>query len=245
MIKVITVLVLILASISIHAADGKVLLIKGGAQLLRGDNLLIVKKGMQIFYGDTIAVDKKGIALLSMGKKYKTQIKVSGGTQFKIVHTVIKKTAVNVTKYLLNQGSLLFDHKSGKRETMEVITKNASMGVRGTKFFTFHHDGNTSIAMDNGLVVVSTNKTQKNLKQGDNSTAFFNGSFDKKPEQKWSSSINWDVDPLSSSIMHGSNLFMDLKEKYKKFREDYEKTKKNLNDDYEQKRKRLLQSIKQ
>lgn len=235
---------LISVSFSTFAADGSVLLIKGSAQLLRGDELQNVVKGMDIFYGDTIAVDKKGIALLSMGRKYKTRVKVSGDTQFKIAHNVIKKSGVSVTNYLLNKGSLLFDHKSDKLSKMQVITKNASMGVRGTKFFTYHHNGNTSIAMDEGKVVLNTTKGNKELTKGDNSTAYFNGSFDKASSDQWVSKINWTVSPQSSSIMHGSELFNDLKKKYKKFREEYEKTRKNLNDDYQNKRKKLQRSIK-
>jgi hypothetical protein len=192
---VVRFLILFIFSTNLFASDGKVLFLKGIATA--NSKPLAVES--QIQYQDMISVGKDSLLIVRIDQAV---LKLKAGTSIKL-KKITQKKKNSVTKILLRKGEVFFKGKKKKDHTYEVQTKMATMGVRGTEFFTTSSGpaGKEKIWMcvNEGSVVVKLKSNPKKLIVNKGEGIFVNSNkLPQKKQYEWTKKLNWNMGSQSS-----------------------------------------------
>lgn len=184
--------IIILIILSLNAfAIGKFQYIKGNITIERsGKSIKINKKNNKILENDLIKVASDSLAIAKINKK--VTIKIEENSQLKVEKLgTIKKQETSI---LMETGSAFVDFfNKDKRGKLTYKTRQAVMGIRGTRFFVSY--GNSAddawMCVRNGIVEVTNKKGRKvQVKAGEGLKIQKNSLSDPK-YLPWTSKLNW------------------------------------------------------
>lgn len=198
----ICLLVLLFASNS-FASSGKILFFRGS--VLKNGHKITSK--INIKAGDKISVQKKSIAIISLDNLDK--IKLSENTEV-VIEAINKpvKSKNNLTKIFLKSGSVFskVSSRNGKSRNFKLRTKSASMGVRGTEFFTAYGRKNIGAGNDQwmcvkeGSVEVSNSNQKVLVKEGEGIFITKGVDVTKPKPYAWTRNLNWNMNPKNGKL---------------------------------------------
>ncbi|HLE09938.1 MAG: hypothetical protein A2504_02975 [Bdellovibrionales bacterium RIFOXYD12_FULL_39_22] len=226
-----------------------------------------LKKDMALQDGCSIVVkaskDNSGLAIIGFGENFSSKMKITEESKV----TISRKThgTVGAADYrkidsmVVGAGNLLINYVNSDKEKnkLEVKTAKASLGVRGTEFFTYvDKNGNTSMTVDSGVVSVAGTEASASgesgimVEKGKGTIVAEDGTVPMAKELAWSKEVNWKVDPQEGELKHSTSLFASIEEQYKewnkeieaqkkRYQEDIDAQKKNIEDDLEEQKKAL------
>jgi len=182
----------LLCSLSL-LATGKFQYIKGEVSISRGGKEVSVSKNNnKILEGDLIRVGESSLAVVILNKK--VTIKVDENSLLKIEKN---KTQARETSLLMETGSAFIDFFNiDKKGKLQFKTRQAVMGVRGTRFFVSYGTSSKDAFMcvRNGVVEVST-KEGKTVKVKEGEGVKIGGKGISKPKfLPWTAKLNWNLD---------------------------------------------------
>ena len=199
----------------------KVVYSKGDAYFTREDNRRQIVKGDLLMAKDIIQTEADALVILSFGEDYKSKMKVTQNSEITLEPMgELKEDGKTLEKQSLyvKLGNIVIDyankHKDKKR--LQINSKNASMGIRGTRFFVHvTPDEDTVVAVHHGVVAV------KHLKK--NQTVVLNNkqgvvmsedvARDRIDNPKWFGQINWDFEFFGEDfkkLYHGKGFTGDI-----------------------------------
>lgn len=152
---------------------------KGPYLHLRGD---LEIKDDSVLEGDQFKLKKDAVVII---KGPNETIKITESSEIKIEKFQKKESIISLIR-----GEIL-SRVSGKK--YHIKTKVASMGVRGTEFFTTYSDNKTWMCVNKGIVEVKNIKGDKNdVKEGEG-IPVIDGKMGKIKSYEWTKKINWDI----------------------------------------------------
>ena len=230
----------------------KAVFIKGKVQYScpKMKNTKLLKKGVKLQDGCEISIGKtqKALAVIGFGENFQSKMKLVKNSWVKITkekHGEVKKGEMKIVDTMvLKAGSLLinYNNKNRNKNSLQVKTKSASLGVRGTEFFTYNDESdNLSMTVDSGEVNVKSNEGEeaKSVKNGNGTIVAKDGSVPDPKKMDWSEKVNWEVDPKKGELNHNGDLFLEIEQQYKKWNEDILKQKKKYQEDIDDQKKRM------
>lgn len=139
-------------ALNAFAGDATVTLVRGTAKAF-GKELV---KGQLLTEGTEVSVE---------GAKSALQVKLADGSR-----VLVKEGAFKLEPSSKQQKSIvrllrgvLYTQKVKSMSELEVVTKNATLGVRGTKFFVQENDQETYLCVCEGLVRISNKKSSADV----------------------------------------------------------------------------------
>jgi ferric-dicitrate binding protein FerR (iron transport regulator) len=198
--------VFMLLSGSAHAAklgfvQGDVAIESGAS----GHKAAPAAKGASLESGDRVVTGKESLAIVDF----------DDGSQAKIgPKSAIAYKAVNGVELVLDRGTVFSKvAKQDKYHGFRIQTKSATMGVRGTQFFTSM--GATPKSQDDlwmcvkeGSVEVTANsgKNKVLVKEGEGILVPKNGEITPPKPYEWTRGLNWNMDPGKGDVVDHSNV---------------------------------------
>lgn len=181
-----------------------------------------LKKGSLVDEGDTLYIASDGLALLKIPGH--SLMKLDAGSELVVeqLPAILGDNEKEVVEpALLKQikGAILIEmEQSSDNETLQLRTKSATLGVRGTKFLVAT-DEDVTVAVNEGTVEIENDKGQADFLTQSESMVVENGQ-DFTARQKFAAikNINWDVD---------SNKTSQWRKVRKSLRENFRKKRKN------------------
>lgn len=179
---------------NLSLAAGKFIFIKGDVTIKRSNQIeKISKKNNKILINDIIKVGADSLALIKLNNK--VSLKIEENTQLKVEKN---ESNSEETSVLLKAGALFVNFlNKNKKGTLNVKTRHAVMGVRGTRFFLSYgtNDEDTWMCVRNGLVEVKNNKGQiVKVKDGQGVKIQSQKLSDPK-SLPWTKKLNWNFNP--------------------------------------------------
>ncbi len=155
--------------------------------------------GDKIKDGSIIETEKDSLAIISIDF---SKVKIGPGSQFKILHSDKKKTQLELTA-----GSTfiqLVKNEMNKDHKLTLKTKTASMGVRGTQFFTSYGKADAQdvwMCVNEGAVEVKSSEDKKPVlvKKGEGIRVTKNQTSNPR-FLPWTAKLNWNFDPKTDVI---------------------------------------------
>ena len=179
-----------------------------------------IKKGSMIDEGDTIHIAQDGMALLRIPGH--SLMKLDSGSEVVVdqLPEIINKEEV-VEPAILKQikGAILIEmEKTSDNDTLQIRSKSATMGVRGTKFLVATAE-DVTLAVNEGTVEIQNESGNADFVTKSESMVVENGrNFTGRQKHAALSDINWDV---------RSERATKWKEVRSKFRENFKKRRKD------------------
>lgn len=194
----------------------KVFFLKGQVEMERNGTKRSVLAGDYLLAGDKISTGEKSLALLSFGDGLKSKLKLTQNTDVVLEGIKKDKTDNNKekTNFFINTGSVVIDflNKDKIKKGLNIKTKTAAMGIRGTMFFVHVTSDNTTlVAVHNGVVLAKHSKQSTGVPLTSKEGIIFkeNGASDKLSNPSWYSQINWKLNPPAKAIeelLHGEKI---------------------------------------
>lgn len=187
--------------LSTQALAGSVLFLKG--QVFKNGEKL--QRGNSVKYGDQIVTEDDSMVII---KNDGATIKMKANSEVVIRKFKSKKNKYSIVRYLLNRGELFFKGKGSKKKKFQVHTKVATMGVRGTEFFTsYSGDKNKEVWMcvNEGEVevemIVDGKSDSLTVEKGQG--IFIKSSkLPKARAYKWTRKLNWNMGEGKKNIQY-------------------------------------------
>lgn len=210
----------------------KVLYSKGDAFFTREDNRRQIVKGDLLMPNDVIQTEADALVILSFGQDFKSKMKVTQNSEIKL--EPLKSVDENGQQMkeqsiYIQLGNIVIDYvnKEKKKNRLEIKTKSASMGIRGTRFFVHvTPEDDTVVAVHHGVVAVKHLKNKNlvvlNNKQG--VVMSEDVARDRMDEPSWYKQVNWDFDVFADEyqkLYHGKGFTSEIE------RSVYRSTSKN------------------
>jgi len=203
----------------------KVLKLKGTAKIIRNkiSRSILVKDVLQ--GGDQLVTSNKSVIVLKFSKN-NSLIKLGSNTTFKLAKIVKSKEksldksfSFKTRSFFLKYGRVIIEYNNDDKvhNRLEVVSKVASLGVRGTKFFVSSYPNNSLVAAIHNGVVIATNKQKSiGIPLIQNEAIFFNqnGTF-KRLKSENIKGINWDFNTNESLVILPVNLSVNSHDKTK------------------------------
>ena len=184
----------------------KVILLKGQVEMEREGQKRKLFKGDFLIPNDKLITGPKSLVILGFGDNQSSKMKV--GPKSKVVMkgtSFSNEERKDVTRFFLDVGNVLVDflNKDKTKKTMQVDTKTAAMGVRGTEFFIHaSSDERNLVAVKSGVVLAGHNKKRLNFPLISEEGVVFtkNGSSGKIKNPAWYKHINWSLDEYEKDL---------------------------------------------
>lgn len=199
----------------------KVLYAKGDAYFTREDNRRNIVKGDLLMPNDIVETEADALVVLSFGEDYKSKMKVTQNSQVTlepISEIQDGSDKVRQQSLYVKLGNIVIDYvnKEKKKNRLEIKTKSASMGIRGTRFFVHvTPEEDTVVAVHHGVVAVKHMKNKNlvvlNNKQGVVMSP--DTARDRMESPSWFKQINWDFDVFADEyqkLYHGKGFTGDV-----------------------------------
>ena len=185
------------------AADGKLVVLKGEVKV----NERAIKKKAVIKYGDVIDVLKESLAVVKLSSG--SLFKLKSDSRLKIIKPT-RKDQKTYYSYVLDFGEIFLDIKKNSKSKHRVQSKNATLGVRGTKFFVSSEKSKKKIWMcvnEGEVSVFPSNNFKKYVivKAGEGVVV----DSDKLPEvkkYKWTKKLNWKFSGTYEQLKDETNI---------------------------------------
>jgi hypothetical protein len=200
-------LILTFISFGTFAKDaGVVLFSKGETFEQVGKETRKIKKGDKVKDSSIIITKEKSLIVLSLKDGSKVKVNKNSKLQIKLG---------KVTKAALYKGSSFFNvlkAKVSKGEKFKVVTKSASLGVRGTEFFVSYGKSKDSkdvwMCVNEGLVAVSpkNSKTEKLVKAGEGVHISDPKTVTDPAQLPWTKKLNWRLSSSDGDLENKVNI---------------------------------------
>lgn len=170
----------------------------------------IAKKNDQLKNHQTIKTGERALAILSFDGG--STVKLQASTSLKVKYSKIKE--IEKTIFRLIKGSLFTRFHKSSTSNLNIQTKTASLGVRGTEFFTsYGKKGSKDLWMcvNKGKVAVRA-KGEKNItlvKEGEGIVVKISNNLAKTSAPKplpWTKKLNWKLDPKMGDLENIVNI---------------------------------------
>lgn len=204
-------------------SEGKCIFVKGNAFFERSGVKGILTKDATVKEDDLVIIEPSSMAIIKF--KYQT-IKIEESTKIKIA-----ELDDEFTKISLENGALVINQLKKKlRESLiekgplEIITKTASIGIRGTTFFAYQGIQNqTVLSVQEGKVeFVAKNSKGKVLVDDGNSSMSNEENKNLRPRVfGFEKEINYNLDP-KKDITSGAGLKSAIETTWTKYKSEQE-----------------------
>lgn len=175
----------------LHAATdlnvaGTVKQLKGAVLAVQNAQVRILKQGDEVYIGDILSTGAD--ARLEVSMIDDGNFKLGAQTSFVIIDYTFGQGNNNAVMELL-QGAM--DGVSGEiakanPKGMQIVSRSATIGIRGTKFFVGELDGTLSVAhWSGGGLIVKNQAGEVFLKENNVGTDLFNVDQAPSPVQAW------------------------------------------------------------
>jgi hypothetical protein len=195
-----------------------------------------IEKGQDLFEQDILKTEANSVAILELPDSSK--IKVGPSTEIKIekLVTQIEEQSFEKTSVILRTGKILIDVINKSSEpVLKVKTKNAAIGVRGTRFFISQEhsgDGNLWVAADHGELEVTSLRNKgmtEAIDPGQGLVIDQLGSFTQPQEYKWVKNINYDTEHRTPKFGEYSSQRKQRQDEFKNKRKQWKPNLERLN----------------
>lgn len=156
-------LLILLTSITLFASIGKVVALRGDANILREEAQIKIKLGSEVEKSDAIVT--KANAKLQLIFNDKTIITIGPNSNFKIEEYIYEKKK-NKAQFSMARGTFkTITGKIGKiaPNRFKIKTKSATIGIRGTQFLVNASSKNVQVFCTQGAVSVTDNILNKSV----------------------------------------------------------------------------------
>lgn len=173
----------------LYAADGKLIFTKGKTTV--NNEIVAVHSGVKD--GDIIKTEVNGLAIVKLNSGVTLKIKESTELKIELPSRVDKITH---RSFLLKAGSFFVDVVPGKSQKVSVKSKNAIMGVRGTRFFVSSQKENDRIWMcvNKGLVEVSIKGKAGSVLVKAGQGVSIEKELPQPRSYSWTQKLNWNLE---------------------------------------------------
>jgi hypothetical protein len=195
------VLSLLLICTSVFAKNaGKVIFVKGKVYQITNKKKQILKKDDKLFDNSMIITSDNSIGVISLNDGSKLKINKNSKLQVKLG---------KIPKVALYKGSSFFNVLKDKvvsKTKFKVITKTASLGVRGTEFFVSYGKDKSKkdvwMCVNEGLVSVKpkNSNTEKLVKEGEGVHISDTKNVTDPAKLPWTKKLNWKLSPQEGSL---------------------------------------------
>lgn len=233
--KGLTLLILILLSFSTFAEEkGNLVYFKGTVHLRKKGqkNYKEVEKGMTINSGDVVKTGSDGLAIV---KSPELTIKVMKSTKLKVYFKKNDKTSAWITK-----GGAVFNLMKSKlkkpHERLQVRTRSASIGVRGTVFMAYSgQEKNSILSVQSGKVSFQGYSSERALLVGANSSTLTNQNKENLRPRNFGlvKRINWNFD-TKKNLKQSDEFYSYAENLWKAYKKEQEVQWKNYKKEQEE-----------
>lgn len=190
------IILILFFSLSSFANEGSLVFIKGQVLYKKNGqkNYKEAKKGLRVFSGDAIKTGETGLAII---KAPELTVKLMKNSRIRLAFKDENKTYGR-----LSRGGAVFElMKSkivkGNHDRLQIRTKTASIGVRGTTFMAFNgKEKNSVLTVKEGEVLFQGEASERSISVGKSQTTLTN--VENKTLRPRSSSlvdeVNWSFD---------------------------------------------------
>ena len=214
---------------------------KGKVQVERKGMNLRVKLPFKLIDQDKIRVGKKSLAIV---KSRASTVKISELSTYildlsepEILSGTLSKGALVVQFLRSKLSKIKKTKKSGPEKTLTIKTRTASIGVRGTKFFTYSGASSGSIlTVEHGVVDFKGNKQKKFTQLEKDMSSLTNENSEVLRPRKfgYENKINWEIDDSENGkLEHDKELYSQLEKLWKMYKEEqvkaWKEQKTNMN----------------
>lgn len=196
------IIILSMISFFSFAQVGQILHQKGEVFILRANKEIQSKKNIELKLSDSIVTKKNAIAIVKLSDL--SIIKINENSSIKITNLLDNKSPTTIE---LNEGSSFFKvDKSRKTNTDKLLikTRTASLGVRGTTFFTAvlntKTESDTWMCVEEGEVVAKNINTRESkvVKTGEGLKISTEAKLQNPRFLPWTKGLNWELDYKNS-----------------------------------------------
>ncbi len=184
------------------------LLASGSAFYLKGQTFLnsgVLTKVSVIKEGDLIKTGAKSLALIKFNSG--STIKINENSEVKVS---VLKPANNNTLLSLIKGSSFFKKDPKLSGKLNVKTKTATLGVRGTEFFVSYGKklkDDVFMCVNEGSVFVTTdNKKGTIVKEGEGVNISSSKKISRPKFLPWTKDLNWSLNPKTKNLENDASI---------------------------------------
>jgi ferric-dicitrate binding protein FerR (iron transport regulator) len=198
----------LLLSSPAYAVRGIISFVSGDADVIGSQgNSQKALKGLQVQEGDTLKTYKHSNIVLTLNDQ--SQIKLNANSEIKLG----KNTADSEIE-LQNGGVFSTIHKKTEGHRFFIRTKTATMGVRGTEFFTAfgktakEGDRDVWMCVNDGQVEVENLKLNQKVMVNKGEGVFIHPGSKVPPPRpySWTKTLNWNMDPAKGNVEDKSSI---------------------------------------
>jgi len=167
-------LFLLLVTTNLFAKEAKIVRLKGE----------VTVSGKVVKLGDNI---KEGAEVVASGKSSFVQLKFADGSMILLKDGVLKierPQSKNSNSIKFMKGVMFVFKNNQSKNKFTVKTKNAAMGVRGTKFYVMESDQDSYLCVCHGTVEVTNTKGSININKKEDIHVTQNGLLKKTVANK-------------------------------------------------------------
>jgi len=171
------------------------------SKIVNGDTIPL-KNGDKLQIHDTIRTGESSLAIVQLPPH--TTMKILANSQLQLTSLMKDSQEAN-----LEEGGILVQFKkiidSNKKESvpLKIRAKNASMGVRGTKFFVSNFKNNIWMCVKEGNVEVKKADESKQVGAGLGMNISEKSPLENPKEYAWTKNIIWNFDAKNMDIKEG------------------------------------------
>lgn len=178
--------------------------VRGEVYSMKENNeMVIIKKGDHIDSLDTIYVRGNSFAILKFGFDSRIKINSNSILKLKDFKKILEKYDYSrINKIELEMGSVLVDYQNYSDDvSLEITTKRAAMGVRGTQFIAAmgFSDQGLRVAVNHGLVEMKNILNNESIMVSDQEGAIISakGKITEPKNHSWNKTIDWNLENSS------------------------------------------------
>lgn len=195
--KNICVLALLISPLFAHAYTAKITYLNGEVQVGSKERWSKASLNQKVAAGETVKTGKGATAILTTDDT--SQLKLKENTELQL-----SDPAKN--EVFLQFGAVFSKIKKAEETHFKVKTKTATMGVRGTQFYTSYGEGEKQkddvwMCVNEGLVAVeSENQKPVLVKEGMGIYAPPRRAVSEPKPFGWTKDLNWNMDPAKGDV---------------------------------------------
>lgn len=198
-----------------YASAPKVTLVfkKGKVRVVREGKKIKAQKGAKLTVRDEIITGKSGLAIVQIEDKNARQtLKIEKGSRLslEVVSSDLHQTRLKRGGVFVYLKSKIKNKK--KNPKVKLISRSASMGVRGTEFFASYgpegHRDDFWMCVNEGKVQVVGHKSKDSVivNEGEGIQISDEQKLEKPKVYEWTKKLNWNSNPNKGSIENKISL---------------------------------------
>jgi hypothetical protein len=231
--NLITLLFFVLSLNDAHS-QARVVFVKGESHITRGQKTIKINTDTDLKNEDLVVTGKDGLVIV---KSKASTYKISRNSELQI--DLNTKEIINSN---INYGSVVVDFISdrlykSRGETLQITSKSAAFGVRGTKFFSYvdREHQHSVLSVEHGSVSFKgTNSALETIVKNNKSS--ITNIKNKQLEAKnfgFENEINWNLSARKGALVQSDELFSALDKTWSKYKNENEKSWDKRSDEME------------